>query len=108
MRYTQGDVLNSLDAPDEPDWEIEEAIVTDERVAIDWTEDEEQWVLIAHSTDGTEYKGSYGIDKPEYGCEITLWRYEAKSGHVLLLGQYRDRQDGSGGWCMFELHPPEA
>ncbi len=49
-------------ALDEYDAEIKEAVLTEERVAIDWVEDGENYHLLAHSKDGGRtYDGTYGV-----------------------------------------------
>ena len=107
MRYTEGELHQSMEDLGASDWSIDEAIVTNERIAIDWHEDEDAWVLLATSEDGVEYRGTYGIDRPDPGREITLWRYTAVDGRVALLCEWREPAAGDGGWCMWELHPPE-
>ena len=101
MRFV-GSVCDYLE-----DWSrVREAIVTKDRVAIDWEEDGERWHVVAHSSDGGRtYRGNYGYDRPNPNWVMELKRYRAPDGAVLLLARWWDRDSGEEAECLFRLDP---
>jgi hypothetical protein len=95
---------------DGPTWEatyrVAEAIVTPERIALDWIENGVQYHLLAHSHDGgLTYQGNYGMFRPEEQWCIELTRYTAVDGSELLLAKWHEKDSGNEGASMFELKP---
>jgi len=93
---------------DGPNWEtsyrVAEAVVTSERVALDWIENGVRYHLLAHSQDGgLTYHGSYGMFRPEEQWAIELTRYTALDGSAVLLAKWYERDSGNEGFSMFEL-----
>ena len=89
-------------------YQVVEAIVTPERVALDWIEDGVRYHLLAHSRDGgLTYQGNYGMFRPEEQWIIELARYIGADGSVVLFGNWHDKDTGNEGSSMFELQPQE-
>ena len=108
MRLTGTITELDIDQFEECDYEVKEAVVTDGRVAIDWTEDGQRFHLLAESTDGgTTYQGHFGFDRPNANWIIELTRYTAVDGDVLLLAKWHQKDTGDQGACFFELSPED-
>jgi hypothetical protein len=91
---------------DEYDWEIKEAVVTTKRIAIDWTEEDEPFCLIAHSTDGGKtYTGNYGNHTPNENWKMEITRYSGPDNAILLLAKWYQTDNGRMGACFIELQP---
>lgn len=95
---------------DGPNWEashrVAEAVVTPERIALDWIENGVQYHLLAHSQDGgLTYQGNYGMFSPEEQWAIELTRYTAVDGSAVLLANWYEKDSGNEGSSMFELKP---
>jgi hypothetical protein len=96
---------------DGPEWDatyrVAEAVVTNERVALDWIEDGVRYHLLAHSRDGgLTYQGNYGMFRPEPPWTIELVRYTAIDGSVVLLATWYEKDSGKEGTSMFQLKLP--
>ncbi len=81
---------------------LTEAVVTDHRVALDWSRNGQQGHLIAKSTNGTHFSGRYGYGQKTQGftCELTLY----KSNHEdLLYGTWRQHDTGEVGTLILRL-----
>jgi hypothetical protein len=88
----------------EYDSKIDEAVVTRNRIAIDWEEDGETLHLLAQSKDGgCSYVGNYGSPQPNKNWVMELTRYTATDGSVILIGYWRQKDTGNEGSCLFEL-----
>ncbi len=86
------------------DYDITEAIVTDERVAITWNEDGDNFNLIAFSRDGGNYyKGNYGNGVLERGWHYEFKRFDSEEGITYLLSRWYQDDHGYGGITIFEL-----
>jgi hypothetical protein len=95
---------------DAPNWEasyrVAEAVVTPERIAVDWIENGIRYHLLAHSQDGgLTYQGHYGMFRPEEHWTIELTRYSAVDGSVVLMANWYEKDSGNEGSSMFELRP---
>jgi hypothetical protein len=90
---------------DEYDFDVTDAIVEDDHISVDWTEDGEPFHVKLRSTDGVTYKGNYGCPKPTPDWSITATRYDSASGTVLLLAEWYQDDDGHGGTSILELLP---
>ena len=92
----------------EASYRVPEAVITPERIALDWIEHGVRYHLLAHSQDGgLSYQGNYGMFRPEEQWTIELTRYTATDGSVVLLGNWHDKDTGNEGFSMFELQPGE-
>lgn len=87
------------------DYQIREAAITSERIAIDWTEDGEPFHLVATSRDGVRYRRNYGWPKPNPDWKIELTRYNAADKSVLLLAQWFQTDNGNEGSSLIRLMP---
>ena len=97
---------------DGPSWDatyrVAEAVVTPERIALDWIENGVRYHLLAHSRDGgLTYQGNYGMFRPEDQWVIELTRYTAVDGSALLLANWYEKDSGNEGSSMFELKAPK-
>jgi hypothetical protein len=103
-------VITDLDQNlDDADYEISEAIVTRDRIAMDWEEDGTDFHLIARSNDGgATYQGNYGSPSPHQERTIELTKYVAADKAVLLLGKWYERDSGNEGWTIFELEQADS
>jgi len=93
---------------DGPTWEasyrVAEAVVTPDRIALDWIEHGVRYHLLAHSKDhGLTYQGNYGMFRPEEQWTIELTRYTAVDGAVVLMANWYEKDSGNEGASMFEL-----
>ncbi len=105
---------------------IEQAVVSAERIALDWNQNGRACHLIAKSPNGSHFKGRYNFRRDASDCECELTLY--KSAHEsLLYGTWREQQSGLMGTLVIrlpirhseirlpdraephsDLHPPEA
>jgi hypothetical protein len=93
---------------DEYDWEIEDAVLTASKIALDWTEDGEQFHLVAHSKDGGHtYKGNYGYPAPNKDWVMELERYSGPNKSVLLIARWHQTDNGNAGANLIELTPKD-
>lgn len=91
-------------ALDDPHYEICEAVVTSERIALDWVEDGETFHVLATSRDGGSiYRGRYGCPKPQPGWEMEIARYTAKNNAELLVAKWTQSEDGNSGLMIIRL-----
>jgi hypothetical protein len=97
---------------DNPVWEssrrVAEAIVTPERIAMDWIENGVRYHLLARSQDGgLTYRGNYGMFRPEEDWAIEITRYTAVNGSVVLWCDWHEKDSGrAGSWiCRLESNP---
>lgn len=89
-------------------YRVVEAVVTPERIALDWIDNGAQYHLLAHSQDGgLTYRGNYGMFRPEEEWVIELTRYTAVDGSAVLLARWHEKDSGNEGSTMFELKPQE-
>ncbi len=92
---------------EETDLHVTRAIVTADRIALDWVQWGEVGGCVATSQDGVFFEGTYGegtnggspVLNPQSHVEFRLYR--AANGEVLLFGLYRaaDKTDG-GNWLL--------
>lgn len=83
---------------------ISDAVVTKEKLALDWTEDGSFFHALLTSTDGgTWYFGTYGSPGPEAGCHMEAQRFDAKSGEVLLRVKWFRKDTGYEGFGVIHL-----
>lgn len=109
MKYT-GTVteLNSLCSLTEPDWDLLDVIITKERIAIDWKEDESTYGLVLYPHDDAlvEYSGRMTMrERPTLVGHASAYRWNVVGKGVLLLAKWEI--DGNAGICMFELERPQ-
>jgi hypothetical protein len=89
---------------EEYDYEVVEAVVTAQRIAIDWIENGEKFHVVAVSTDGgTTYRGTFGCTDPEPGWVMEIARYTAKNKTELLLAEWLQTDIGRAGSSVFRL-----
>jgi len=96
-----------LDGPSwEASYQVAEAVVTPERIALDWIENGVRYHLLAHSQDGgLTYQGHYGMFRLEEQWVIELTLYTAVDGSVILRANWYEKDSGNEGASMFELKP---
>jgi hypothetical protein len=83
---------------------VTEAMITADRIAIDWDEGEHLGHLDGVSTDGIHFQGHYGypVSNDGFRCEFTL--YTAKDD-ALLFGSWYETGAGWEGVWIFKLSP---
>jgi hypothetical protein len=85
---------------------IEQAVVTPDRIALDWVELGVRYHLLAHShDDGLTYQGHYGMFRPEEDWLAEITRYTAVDESVVLFCDWHEKDSGRAGSCMFRLKP---
>ncbi len=87
---------------------VQEAIVTPERVALDWYEHGVKYHLLAHSQDGgLTYQGNFGMFRPEDEWVVKITRYTAVDGSVVLFCDWHEQDSGrEGSWmCKLDAGP---
>jgi len=86
--------------------QVTEAIVTPERIALDWLEGGVKFHLVAHSQDcGLTYQGTYGMFRPEDDWKINITRYAAVNGSVVLFCEWHEQDTGRAGFWLCKLEP---
>lgn len=90
---------------EEVDFHFTEAIVTKDRIAIDWNEEGTKAGLVAHSTDGSSYSGNMGFPRPDEEGFAEFRLYKAKDGELVLLGKWWRTDATNGGSWLLRLHP---
>jgi hypothetical protein len=91
---------------EECDYDVNEAVVTDRTIAIDWTEDGEKFHLLAKSSDGgVTYQGHFGWGVLNNNWMMEITRYTAADGDILLLANGHRKDTGDAGACLFEIWP---
>jgi|AMFO01.1.fsa_nt_gi hypothetical protein len=103
MRY--GGQITEVDAEDF-DYEIDEAILTDERVAIDWKEEGEHFHLLAQSRDGGRtYQGHFGAPRPDPDNEVRLTRLDTFDNVPRLFAHWVVHSDGNEFRSLINFEP---
>jgi hypothetical protein len=89
----------------EENGKVTEAIVTDQRVAISYEQEGQHWQIAATCTDGLVYRGvlTTGGLSPE--CLVELAVFKAKSGAVIVFGEWLSKVTGNSHQYVFRLFP---
>lgn len=92
------------DAGDEDGVEIRDVIVRDDKIALDWSQENELFNAVLRSTDGgVRYTGHFGTPKPEEAAVMEATRFQNKNGEVLLLLEWHRTDTGHGGISFVRL-----
>jgi hypothetical protein len=86
---------------------VTDAIVTSEKIAIDWvqSDDGQECGLTTTSTDsGLTWKGTWTYPESQPPCTVELTQYVAKNGSIILSGPWT-RDDGHIGEFVIYLSP---
>ena len=89
-------------------WNLSDAIATDDRIAIDWREDDCTYniALRRRADDSDVLEGPLTMrEDPTSSGYYILRRYKLADGGMILLGDWE--MDGYEGMCVFELEPAE-
>jgi len=84
-------------------YEVSEAVLSDSKLSIDWTEGDLECHLDATSDDGFTFRGSFGAPRPDAGWGLEVEKYTGRQ-QVLLFGRWW-RDDGERGYWAFLLSP---
>jgi hypothetical protein len=85
---------------------VQEAIVTTERIALDWIENGLRYHLLAHSHDGgLAYRGNYGMFRPEKDWLAEITCYTGSDGSAVLFCDWHEKDSGRAGSWMYRLKP---
>ena len=88
---------------------VQEAIVTPDRIALDWIENGVRYHLLAHSDDGgLTYQGNYGMFRPEDDWVVEIACYTAVNGSAILFCDWHEKDSGRAGSWMCRLRPNTA
>lgn len=76
--------------------DIEEAVVTDEGISLDWVEDGDRYhaVLRCEQVDGYVYEGNYGNNRLNEKYRITAHCYKSVAGDYVLWCSLFDDEAG--------------
>ena len=89
--------------------QVTEAIVTPERIALDWLENGVKYHLVAHSQDrGLTYHGTYGMFRPEDDWSVRITRYTAVDSSVVLFCDWHEKDTGRAGFWICRLEAGKA
>lgn len=102
MRY-QGKVSDPVELDGFNISQVKEAIVTPTQIQIDWDEGGDIGHLRATSTDGISYSGTYGYRRLDPALTLSLKRYDAKDGSILLVGSWNNANEDDGATWIFRL-----
>ena len=103
MRYTGQ--ISEIDTEDF-DYVVTEAILTNERVAIDWEEGGEPFHLLAQSRDGGRtYRGTCGMPRPDPDMEVRLTRLDTFDTVPRLLVYWVIHSVGDEFCSLIQLEP---
>lgn len=88
------------------DHSIKDAILTEERVAVDWVEAEEGFHLLAYSRDrGRTYEGTYGTPRPEPLLKVRLTRLLTFDDVPRLVAYWFNVDTGDEMTSLLEFEP---
>ncbi len=93
---------------DECDFDVDEAVVTRNRISIDWKEDDLVCHVVLKSSDGGEtFAGNYGTPVPKKEWFMEAKKYTAADKSILLLSKWYQTDNGREGSCIIELFPAD-
>jgi len=85
--------------------DIDQAVVTKNRIAMDWEEDGEKFHAVLTSTDGVNYEGNFGLTELDKKWKMDAAKYTAADKDVLLLLKWIQTDSGDEGSCIVILEP---
>lgn len=106
MKFTGTITELGLDV-DDCDFDVRDAVVSRDRIAIDWEEDGQLFHAVLKSSDGTYFDGHYGSPQPNSQWTMQGTKYTAADKSVLLLVKWIQTDNGFAGWTIFELQPTD-
>jgi hypothetical protein len=86
-------------------FEVEDAVVTRDRIAMDWQENEVRHHAVLKSNDGTNFIGNFGAAVPKTEWKIQGKKYTAADKSMVLLLRWTQEDFGRAGWVVVELDP---
>lgn len=93
-----------VDGMDDPTSEVHDAIVTKERLALDWNEGGGEFHAVLQSSDGGySYQGTFGEPRLDPNCIIEAWRYRSIAGDELFWVTWHRKDTGFGGSSMLHI-----
>jgi hypothetical protein len=85
-------------------YHVAEAVVTQTRIAMDWTEGGDKFHISATSTDrGASYEGHFGEPRADANCRMQIRRFTSTDGTELLIAKWYRDDTGNGGLDIIEL-----
>jgi hypothetical protein len=85
-------------------YQVSEAVITQTRIAMDWTDGGELFHVSATPTDGgATYEGHFGQTKPDPTCKMQIRRFTSRDGTELLLVKWHRGDTGNAGLDIIEL-----
>lgn len=88
---------------DNYDFNVEDAIVTRDKIAIDWRENEVLHHAVLRSRDGVNYIGNFGAKVPKTEWKIQGKKYTASDKSMVLFLRWTQEDFGRAGWVVVEL-----
>lgn len=85
--------------------DVRQAIITKDRMAIDWAEDDEAFLAVLHSEDGYFYEGTFGSPRPEPAALMSGWLFKSVNGEYLFWMNWNRTDTGFGGSSLIFLTP---
>jgi hypothetical protein len=105
MRY-KGNVINLAADIEQEKSDIQEAIVTNQKISSDWEEsDTEFHAQLISKDNGVTYTGSFGYPELNRNCTMKAKKYTANNGEILLWITWEDQESGNGGIDIIRLKP---
>lgn len=85
---------------------VTEAVISRQRIVIDWIENGLAFHMVARSDDGgITYKGTFGWPHLDAGNQMTLKLYKCADKSCLLHGNWYMSEGGEEGACSIVLSP---
>jgi hypothetical protein len=98
MKYT-GEVYDNLDDSDT----VHDATVTSQRIVVTFQEDGATWHISAKRSEDGQFNGHLGSGGRNAECSIELGVYKAKSGALILFGEWISRETGNSQHIVIRL-----
>lgn len=96
MKYT-GTMTELGIEVDQYSFVVGDAVVTKDRLAIDWSENEVAYHAVLKSQDGTNFNGNFGATVPKTEWKIQGKKYTALDKSVVLLLRWTQEDFGRAG-----------
>ena len=88
-----------------PSHRVTDAVITKERISLDWEEAGASGHLEASSTDGVRFKGTYGYRQPLPSRHIELTLFKSEGSGLALVCHWWNTENGNEGDWLFQLRP---
>ena len=93
----------NVEGMDEWDLAVDDAIVTNSRMSLDWEEDGYKYNAVLKSEDGAQYHGTFGSPGPMPKNTIEARRFKSTNGDELLWMKWYSDDSNNEGTCIVHL-----